>query len=132
MNREVTPARKPQDPGTVVCPRCLHVQPEGRHFCAQCGAPLTALSTIGPFERIFAMGHMLRSTVSGPVRPIVLLGMWVLLLPPLLVLVWNIKEIDARERWELPLLGVFSAIYCILLYRVTVNFIRQRKMGKDA
>jgi len=91
---------------------------------------LTALSTIGPFERVFAMGHMLRSTVSGPIRPIVLRGMWVLLLPQLLALVSIIKEIDARERWELPLLGVFSAIYCILLYRVTVNFIRNRKTGK--
>lgn len=105
----------------IVCPGCLHEQEEGPHFCAQCGGPLTAFSTIGPLERIFAQGHAYRRSVSGPTSKIVVIGMWILILPQFIIL------LACPSPAAIVLLLTFGAVYGILLYRITQNYITQRR-----
>ncbi len=105
----------------LVCPGCLHEQEEGPHFCGKCGAPLTAFSTVGPFERIFAQGHAYRRSVSGPTSKIVVIGMWILVLPQFLVL------FAFPSLATIPLQLILGTLYGIFLYRVTRNYITHRK-----
>ena len=120
MNDESATDGQRHEPDLIVCPGCLHEQPEGPHFCARCGAPLTAFSTVGPFERIFAQGHAYRRSVSGPTSKIVVIGMWALLLPQLLFL------LTVRTPGSIAFLLVSGTIYGALLYRVTRNYIVRR------
>ena len=111
-------------PEIIVCPGCLTPQPEGPHFCVKCGAPLTAFSTVGPFERIFAEGHSLRRAVSGPTSKLVVVGMWLLVVPQVLVLF--------ALRSAVGLLGgLVVAVYAALLFRVTRNYLRQKKSASE-
>lgn len=116
-------------PALITCPGCLHTQPEDHDFCEACGAPLSAFSTIGPFERIFAEGHMYRRAVSGPTRRLVVVGMWALLAPTMLMLIaLGLAGEDLSYRNALPIwLGV--AVYAILLSKVTINYFSKRKSG---
>ena len=123
MNNESTYEEQPNGPEILVCPGCLHEQIEGSHFCEKCGAPLTAFSTIGPFERIFAQGHAFRRAASGPTSLIVVIGMWILILPQFLMLVM------------IPFLGAVvymltvGAFYTALLFRVTRNYMAHRRQN---
>jgi len=132
MNDKSTTNDQQHNPDIIVCPGCLHEQPEGPHFCAKCGAPLTAFSTVGPFERIFAQGHMFRRAVSGPTRPIVVIGMWVLLAPQLLTLAFTTHGIDSTECGGFLVFAAIALAYSVLLYRVTKNYINRRKSEKTS
>lgn len=105
----------------IVCPGCQHAQEEGPHFCAACGAPLSALATVGPFERIFAQGHAYRRAAAGPTSRIVVAGMWLLLLPQFAIL------LIAPPPAALALLLLFGATHGVLLYRVTRNYLRRTR-----
>ncbi len=120
MNNSSTTNHQQDDQDIIVCPGCLHEQPEGPHFCADCGAPLTAFSTVGPFERIFAQGHALRRSVSGPSSKIVVAGMWLLILPHFILL------LSVRDLSSIAFLLILGTIYAILLYRVTKNYLSHR------
>lgn len=120
MNDETTTDEWQDTRDLIVCPGCLHEQEEGPHFCGKCGAPLTAFSTVGPFERIFAQGHAYRRSVSGPTSKIVVIGMWMLILPQLLVL------LAFPSPATIALLLIFGTLYGILLYRVTRNYITHK------
>ena len=67
---------EPQD--AQLCAGCLHRNVESAHFCAQCGAPMTSYAATGPFESIWAEGHMYRSAVEKPRKLVVVLGVWML------------------------------------------------------
>jgi hypothetical protein len=47
-------------------------------FCAECGAPMTSYAAIGPFEHIFAEGHVYRQAAERPRSFIAVLGIWII------------------------------------------------------
>jgi len=120
----------------VVCPNCGHANPELRHFCARCGAPLSSLSTIGPAETPLAEGYAYRQAVSGPPKKVVLVGMWMLFGPLLAVAVYLLASILGDFRFlgsGLESAGMvvgllfMGAISGSLLLRTTLNFMRRKK-----
>src|SRR5437588_11246029 len=48
------------------------------HFCANCGAPMSSYAATGPFESLFAEGHVYRQATQRPRSLVVVLGIWIL------------------------------------------------------
>src|SRR5687768_12207851 len=63
---------------TEICPQCMTENQPDSHFCAKCGAPLSSYAATGPFESLFAEGHVYRQAAERPRKLIVVLGVWLL------------------------------------------------------
>jgi len=61
-----------------LCTQCMTGNPPGLHFCRNCGAPLSSYAATGPFESLFAEGHVYRRAAEQPQRFIVVLGIWLI------------------------------------------------------
>jgi ribosomal protein L40E len=61
-----------------LCAQCMTDNRPGTHFCRKCGAPLSSYAATGPFESLFAEGHVYRRATEQPQRLIVLLGIWLI------------------------------------------------------
>ncbi|MDB6040070.1 MAG: hypothetical protein JWM99_3911 [Verrucomicrobiales bacterium] len=61
-----------------LCTQCLAGNRPGNTFCRECGAPLTSYAATGPFESLFAEGHVYRKATEQPRRFIVVLGIWLI------------------------------------------------------
>lgn len=59
----------------VLCDDCLRRNLKYRHFCRQCGKPLSAYATIAPLESIYTEGYGYAKSVERPSRTH-LIGMW--------------------------------------------------------
>ena len=115
----------PSPAGDVVCLNCGDANDSDADFCARCGAPVGRFTTLDPFKAIYTEGWLFRKSVSARIRPIVLIGMWVLFGIPLggvAVFVW-LRPAVAHPMGFLYTLGL-CAIYLLVLVRVTRNFIR--------
>ena len=96
--------------------------------CHECGAPLGTLSNLDPVQVIQTEGFLLRKSLKGRPKPIVLLGVWILHLPILVVgvgaavyLLVNFRGI-ADFVFILAMSGL--AYYAFLvLYRITKNYL---------
>jgi len=125
MNVETTTAEPKQNDEGIVCPGCARVQCADATFCGDCGAPISAVSVLGPLEQVYAEGHMFRRAARGPTSRIVLVGMWLLFFPSLLVLITTVP----RGQW--PFAIPLGFLYVLLLWRVTQNYF-QRKSEPSA
>jgi hypothetical protein len=61
-----------------LCVSCVFPNDPEAHFCGKCGAPLSSYAATGPFERIFAEGHLYRQAAERPRRLIVVVGIWMI------------------------------------------------------
>jgi hypothetical protein len=61
-----------------LCVNCVFPNDPEAHFCGKCGAPLTSYAATGPFERIFAEGHLYRQAAERPRSFIVVVGIWII------------------------------------------------------
>jgi hypothetical protein len=61
-----------------LCVSCMFPNVPEAHFCAKCGAPLSSYASTGPFEHLFAEGHVYRQAAESPRRFIVVLGIWMI------------------------------------------------------
>ena len=61
-----------------LCIECMAGNRPGSHFCCKCGAPLTSYAATGPFESLFAEGHIYRKATDRPHRFIIVLGIWLI------------------------------------------------------
>jgi hypothetical protein len=66
-----------------VCLQCGTPNEAQKQFCTKCGAPIAAFSVYGPMETVFAEGFMYRQASKAPRKPIVVIGIWLLMLPAL-------------------------------------------------
>ena len=73
-NPSVESSRPSQAEENELCPGCLTPNAPATHFCTQCGAPLSSFAATGPFESLFAEGHVYRQTVEQPVSLLVVVG----------------------------------------------------------
>jgi len=120
-------------PEQILCPSCLKANAAAADFCSECGAPLSALSVIGPWERIQAAGFAYREAVSGPPKPIILLGVWLLFFPGVLASAFWIGHLlppPTDDRWgplgTVALLVGSCAICAGILIRATTNYFKKR------
>ena len=76
------PEQSSETPGQAeekqLCVSCVFPNDPEAHFCVKCGAPLSSYAATGPFERIFAEGHVYRQAAERPRSLIVVLGIWVI------------------------------------------------------
>ena len=76
------PEQSPETPGETgekqLCISCMFPNSPEAHFCTKCGAPLTSYAATGPFEHIFAEGHVYRQAAERPRSFIVVLGIWII------------------------------------------------------
>ena len=128
-----------EDAPQALCPKCLSPILPHANLCASCGVPL---SVAGPLEHVQAVGYVYREGSNRPRKPILVIGMWVILGPPALIFLAgslyglaHLREIIASIRNGDDvvsfLLGVawyggFGLIGAWLLYKTTTNYFRLR------
>ena len=61
-----------------LCVNCMFPNEPLAHFCAKCGAPMSSYAATGPFESLFAEGHVYRQAAERPRSFVVVLGVWIL------------------------------------------------------
>ena len=115
-----------------LCTQCMAGNPPGSHFCRECGAPLSSYAATGPFESLFAEGHLYRRAVEQPQRLVVVLGIWLIfgLMASggalLLATSWN----PVNFPGVLTGIGML-AISVVLIARTTRNYIERRVTKND-
>ena len=123
-----------EQPEQILCPSCLAKNSPLAHFCTECGAPLSALSVIGPWERIQAAGFAYRQAVSGPPKKIILIGVWMIFLPVVIATAFMLGsdlQFYLSDSWG-NLGGIvisgFACVVCIgILIRATTNYFKKMK-----
>jgi hypothetical protein len=121
--------------GPELCPKCLNPNPAGVHLCEHCGAPLTSHAATDPALSIAAEGHVVRSAVANPHKPIILVGIWLVGLPAMgagVVALYNALtspsvEAVLRAGAGLGLLALWGAI----AYKATRNYFRMRRAERS-
>jgi hypothetical protein len=132
----------PMSEGTVVCPHCLAPNAERSDFCRECGTPLTSHAETDPLGQIRATGDTYLKAIDSPVKPIVVIGMWLIFGPMAAggvgLLLWFSIGIATNPFGPVTIQSVFGVIIFIglstgmaaicstVLYRTTRNYIRLR------
>ncbi|MGH9868417.1 MAG: hypothetical protein ACREAA_09685 [Candidatus Polarisedimenticolia bacterium] len=113
--------------GEVVCPGCGDATDADADFCGRCGAPRGRFTTLDPLKAIDAQGWLFRKSARARIRPFVLVGMWALLGIPVAGLVLSAVGRPAITRTSsFWVSAIVSALYLLVLVRVTGNFVRNR------
>jgi hypothetical protein len=114
-----------------LCPSCLTPAELNQHFCMKCWTPLTSQAEIDPLGQIYAMGDMYWKLTRGPSKPIVMVGLVLLVGPVVLALVvGSVMFVIALFSGELNLFalgavglwGVIEGIEMLLVGLVFVAF----------
>jgi hypothetical protein len=75
---EQTPQPPADSDEKQLCVSCMFPNQPAAHFCAKCGAPLSSYASTGPFEHLFAEGHVYRQATERPHNLVVVLGVWLI------------------------------------------------------
>ncbi|MBA4148757.1 MAG: hypothetical protein H0X66_11640 [Verrucomicrobia bacterium] len=111
-----------------LCLSCLVPNELSAHFCAKCGAPLTSYAATGPFEHLFAEGHVYRQATERPRSFIVVFGIWLIF--GTMALTAAALVFMSREN------GVVSAAFgafllpvsLIIIWKTTRNYLARPRM----
>jgi hypothetical protein len=130
-----------------VCPKCFQPILGTEDFCNNCGLPLTLMATTGPYEHVLAAGYAYREASSNPHKPIVLLGMWLLMGPTFLLAVvmivvglFNLPAIlQSLKSFETSISVILGGAVLFfwtyvsgkLLLRTTMNYRNQKEQPDD-
>jgi len=111
-----------------LCLNCLSPNPPETHFCSDCGAPLSSYAATGPFELLFAEGHVYRNAAEKPSKPVVLFGMWLIFgllgfggLPILLL------SVDDSSFSEVILAVLLLGLCPLVIAKTTRNYLRRKQ-----
>ena len=124
-------------PEVALCHNCLAKNDPHAHFCYKCNTPLTAIASMDPIGSIWSRGDTWRKAVSRPVRPLNVIGMWVLWgLQLALALIWiAIRLIGEPQEiiWSFQLilalclwLGI-TVLIGTMLFKSTRNYYRLKQ-----
>jgi hypothetical protein len=129
-----------------LCPKCFQPILGTEDFCNNCGLPLTLMATSGPYEHTLAVGYAYREASSNPRKPIVVLGVWLLMGPTFLFAVAMIVVglfhlpaiLESMKSFETFVSAFLAAGFLFfwtyvsgkLLLRTTVNY-RKRQVQLD-
>lgn len=75
---EQTPQTPAESDEKQLCASCMFPNETSVHFCAKCGAPMSSYAATGPFEHLFAEGHVYRQATERPRSLVVVLGIWLI------------------------------------------------------
>lgn len=126
-----TPATHPSDDERELCPQCMARNIPGTHFCTDCGSPLSSHAAIGPFEHLFAQGHVYRRATEQPRKFIVVAGIWLIFGPvAFLAAFLGLFEWQQGNRFGLLLMAVLFSVSLVLIVRSTANYISSRRTTK--
>jgi hypothetical protein len=128
-----------------LCPKCQQAIAPGSDFCGHCGLPLTMQATTSPYESILAEGFAYREATSRPQKPIVVIGMWLLLGPTFLFtivadvfILIHLPQMFREMRGVedciqllviLIIMPIWTFVIGAILYKTTKN--RERYKRKD-
>ena len=145
------------EPETPICPHCMEMLGPHDHMCPHCGAPLDMNATFA-FDETLTEGWLWRSAANKPISWIVVLGMWLIMLPPFFICFLFAESafqagIDLNKNRYAPAepiwgivgyslvgLGVLAcagaaSVYGSIILKVTRNYFRQKSrltMNYDA
>ncbi|MHA2218905.1 MAG: hypothetical protein ACXACY_23530 [Candidatus Hodarchaeales archaeon] len=123
MNKEGQRHVQAKEEESIICPTCLLEQFEDHDFCVKCGAPLSSISTISPYEASLAQGDMYRTAIKEPKNAISIIGFYVLFLPQLAFITLMSLSFTSVESWAFLLFIVPQLIIVYILFRMTRNYI---------
>jgi hypothetical protein len=132
-------------------PLCLHCAEEliGHvQFCPKCGCPATPEAASMPYESVLARGFAFREGSTRPRKLVVVIGVWLLVGPTFLVFSGFLVAVllNVRDFFDRPpqgiegFIGLFlglalivalAAISGALLFKTTVNYVKQRREMRD-
>ena len=114
-----------------LCTQCMTGNRPNSHFCRKCGAPLSSYAATGPFESLFAEGHVYRKAAEQPQHLIVVLGMWVIFgIMALAGVMIAVMSWDMGSRFGV-LAGIgLLAVSAFLIGKTTKNY-RNRKATRS-
>jgi hypothetical protein len=123
------------DPALRACPGCGELNPVGRDFCTECGAPVGDQTSAKPFEQVLSMGYVARRLTRDqkPLHPVarmamiligaVLLGIACAALAP-----FGYQLVSSLLRGRRPDWGLFDA-WPQILFSATLAYFGLRIMG---
>lgn len=119
----------PESEGKQLCKSCAALNDPDADFCIKCGAPLSAYSTMGPYETILAQGFIYREAAERPRRFIVVLGIWLIFLPQAIGGVVMIG-VDPSLYWDI-ISGAMIFISLGIIGRSTSNYFAHRRPNPE-
>ena len=129
MKHEVNPPTTPStEEEHELCPQCLTGNIPGTHFCRDCGSPLSSHAAFGPFEHLFAEGHIYRRATEQPRKLIVVAGIWLLFGPTAFSSAFlGFSEWQQGSRLGPGLMGLLLPVSLILIIKSTANYIAGKR-----
>ena len=113
-----------------LCRSCLASNEPEAPFCRQCGAPLSSYASTAPFVSLFAEGHVYRSAVERPHRPIIVLGTWLLFGCLGGTGLFTASLGLTTDGPLVALLGLFLlAVSIAIIWRTTINYFKGRRQA---
>ena len=110
-----------------LCVSCMFPNEPSAHFCTKCGAPLSSYAATGPFEHLFAEGHVYRQAAERPRSLIVVLGIWLIF--GTMALASLVVVLIGRDMGiGYTAFGAFIlAISVVLIWKTTRNYLARGK-----
>ena len=110
-----------------LCISCMFPNEPSAHFCAKCGAPLTSFASTGPFEHLFAEGHVYRQAAERPHKLIVVLGVWFIF--GMMATAGMVLVITGRDMGILyTAFGALMVVFSVaLIWKTTRNYLARGK-----
>ncbi len=123
---------KNNDNSPKACPNCMALNPPEAEFCQKCRCPIGGYVNIEPVKQIEATGFLYKRATHGPIKPIVVWGVWVFVgsgfLAGSVISVMALMTEDSRPAalYTVPV----TALLGVLIYKVTRNYFRHKKHKK--
>ena len=124
------PEDKPLESGEgeerSLCTSCMAPNEPSAHFCAKCGAPMSPYAATGPFESVFAEGHVYRQAAEKPRSLIVVLGIW-LVFGMIAVGGAMMLFLSREDGIEYVIMGAFLLpVSLLMIWKTTRNYLAHR------
>jgi len=118
------------DEPVPVCPNCLAENPTRADYCPQCGMPIGTFAATDPIQSIHTQGWAYRKAAAGAPSRFVFWGMWAIFALLIVGSAGSVVGIApaATSLADLAagaLIVGLLAVYAIILYRTTRNYVRQ-------
>lgn len=114
-----------------LCVSCMFPNAPSAHFCAKCGAPMTSYAATGPFESLFAEGHVYRQATERPRGLVVVLGIWFIF--GVMALVGVMMLFIGREvGFQSVALGAFVLpISLVIIWKTTRSYFSRSRVKES-
>lgn len=110
----------------ALCVSCMAPNEASAHFCVKCGAPMSSYAATGPFESVFAEGHVYRQAAERPRSLIVVLGIWLIF--GMIAVGGAMMLFLGRETGlEYMIMGAFLLpVSLVMIWKTTKNYLGRR------